>query len=91
MRFKPEDFQITINTPDNKQVIKLEGFEMNHGLVKLSVILGEQIAAQANAKLKEWLDAATTVYDSGVDLWVTTKLTEGLKAKLVCIEEIKDA
>ncbi len=54
----------------------------------------ERIADLANAKLKEWLDNAPTVYKvtepQHKKLWSQLKgFIETKQAKLVCIEEIK--
>lgn len=79
MKFKPEDFDLQIK------------------LSMTSDILNKKAAEMANAKLQEWLDAAPTVYhrdgipyEDGGGWDDMENLSDGkLKAKLVCIEEIK--
>lgn len=91
--FKPEDFDGEWIEPT-----KLGALEIIHPAVH--VVKAAQIA---NAKLKEWLDKAPTVYgcrvlkDIGPLTWHTEPQVDdrhGInwstrQAKLVCIEEIK--
>ncbi len=50
-----------------------------------------QISDFANAKLKEWLDAAPTVYGDNDGLWIDRNRykNDTHSAKIVCIEQIK--
>ena len=58
--------------------------------------IDERAAYIANLQLKEWLDASSTAYFPGMegDEWIVGDINEDYpftkKAKLVCIEEIKD-
>lgn len=81
--FKPEDFW-SIDIP-----IKTFGYEDAY----IPHVAFKMIADQANAKLKEWLDASPTVYgtldedgDNMSDGWREITLASRHKAKLVCTE-----